>query len=84
MFLSMHKLICISPTATLCWDYLHQAHSALAYDDSRSGQFNRAVAVCPALAVPELVNRLTIHFVSLQCCDMLHVHAQLLSCQLGM
>jgi hypothetical protein len=84
VFLSMHKLICISPTctATVCWDYLHQAHSALAYDDSRAGQFDRAV-VCPALAVPEFVKRLTIQFLSLQCCDMLHVHAELPQCHLG-
>ncbi len=37
----------------------------LACDDSRAGQSNRAV-VCPALAVPEFVLRLTIQFLSLQ------------------
>ena len=47
-----------------------------------AGQSDRA-AVCPALAVPEIVKRLTIHFVSLQCCDMLHVHAVLLSGRFG-
>ena len=50
---------------------------ALAYDDSRAGQSNRAV-VCPALAVLESVLWLTIQFLSLQCCDMLHVHAVIL------
>ena len=54
----------------------------LAYDDSSAGQFDRAV-VCPALAVPEFVLRLTIQFLSLQCCDMLHVHAVILWCYFG-
>ena len=49
----------------------------LACDDSRAGQSNRAV-VCPALPVPEFVQRLAIQFLSLQCCDMLHVHAVIL------
>ncbi len=54
----------------------------LAYDDSSAGQFDKAV-VCPALAVPEFVLRLTIQFLSLQCCDMLHVHAVILWCYFG-
>jgi len=46
----------------------------LAHDGSRAeSRLGRAVAVCSALAVPEFVKRLTIHFVSLQCCDMLHI-----------
>ena len=55
---------------------------ALAYDDSRAGQSDRAV-VCPALAVPEFVLRLTIQFLSLQCCNMLHAHAVILWCCFG-
>ena len=43
----------------------------MAHDDCRAeSRPGRAVAVCPALTVPEFVKRLTIHFVSLQCCDM--------------
>ncbi len=54
----------------------------LACDDSRAGQFTGAV-VCPALPVPEFVQRLAIQFLSLQCCDMLHVHAVILWCYFG-
>ena len=54
----------------------------LANDDNRAGQSNRAV-VCPALAVPKFVLRLTIQFLSLQCCGMLHVHAVILWCYFG-
>ena len=55
---------------------------ALAYDDSRTGQPGRAVPFSPAFAVCNeyvlsCVRRYTIHFLSLQCCDVLHVHAMI-------
>ncbi len=51
----------------------------LAYDDSRTGQPGRAVLFSPAFAVCDecvlsCVRRFNIHSLSLQCCDVLHVH----------
>ncbi len=68
-----------------------RVHATLAYDDSRAGQSDRAV-VCPALAVPEVVLRLSIQFLSLQRSDMLdlvgstqqqqHIWNKVKACQL--
>ncbi len=76
-FLSLQCSDMLHVHAVILWCYL-------AHDDSRAeSRPGRAVAVCPALAVPEFVKRLTIHFVCLQCYDMLHVHAELPQCHLG-
>ena len=61
-------------TATVCCAQLHQAHSVFC---SRAGQPDRAVAVCPATAlcnqcVHGSVSKDTIHFNSLQRCDLLN------------
>ena len=61
---------------------------SLACDDNRAGQPDRAVVVCPAFVVCKQcvldpVSRDTIHFSSLQCCD-LHADAMIPCCQYGL
>ena len=56
---------------------------------TKPAAFDRDVAVCPAFAICNQcvlgsVNRNTIHFNSLQCCDLLHADAVIPCCQYGL